>query len=182
MTGPRLADAVGTWTLDAAHSLAAFSVRHMTIARVSGRFDALDGEVVISVNPVPRAAISVRIGTASVTSGHAKRDELIRSADFLDTERFPELTFEGDVDEEAFGERWSLAGSLTVRGVPRPAVLEVTSGGIVEHRGATRAGFSATATIDRRDFGLAFGANMAGGGLVVSNEVRIHVEAELVRS
>ncbi|QYN18502.1 YceI family protein [Amycolatopsis sp. DSM 110486] len=168
----------GTWTVDAAHSLVAFSVVHMTIARVTGRFDVLDGEV---EGTLSGASVHVRVATGSVSSGHPKRDELIRSADFLDTERFPELEFTASCDR--FSARdWTLPGSLTIRGVTRPIELAVRTGGVVDHRGATRAGFSARTSLDRREFGLRFDGLLAGGGVMVSNLVDIVIEAELVRA
>ncbi|WP_432854022.1 YceI family protein [Amycolatopsis sp. CA-161197] len=168
----------GTWTVDAAHSLVAFSVVHMTIARVTGRFDVLDGEVEVTPSG---ASVHVRVATASASSGHPKRDELIRSADFLDTERFPELEFTASCDGFSAGD-WTLPGRLTIRGVTRPIELAVRTGGVVDHRGATRAGFSAWTSLDRREFGLKFDGLLAGGGAVVSNLVDIVIEAELVRA
>ncbi|WP_326834810.1 YceI family protein [Amycolatopsis rhabdoformis] len=177
-TVAELAELAGTWTVDAAHSLVAFSVVHMTIARVTGRFDVLDGEVDVTASA---ASLRVRVATASVSSGHPKRDELIRSADFLDSARFPELEFTASATGFSAGD-WTLPGLLSIRGVARPVELAVRTGGVVEHRGATRAGFSARTTLDRREFGLRFDGLLAGGGAVVSNRVDVVIEAELVRA
>ncbi|MGW4488022.1 YceI family protein [Amycolatopsis sp. NPDC004368] len=168
----------GTWTVDAAHSLVAFSVVHMTIARVTGRFDVLDGAVEVTERG---ASLGVRVATGSISSGHPKRDELIRSPDFLDSERFPEMEFTAAC-ERLPAVDWVLPGRLTIRGVARPVELEVRTGGVIDHRGATRAGFSARTSLDRREFGVRFDGLLAGGGAVVSNRVDVVIEAELVRA
>jgi polyisoprenoid-binding protein YceI len=180
MTKPPLEP--GTWTVDAAHTLVEFSVRHMTVARVTGRFAAVSGEAKVPDGDPLSASVSVSIDVASVSSGHPKRDELIRSADFLDAERFPVITFTSEPADQGADGQWRIPGVLTIKGVSQPATLYATFGGVISHRGATRAGFSATTTINRKDFGVSFGALLDSGGAVVSDAVTISLEVELVHA
>ena len=175
--------AAGTWTIDAAHTLVEFSVRHMTVARVTGRFAAVSGEVKVPDGDPLAATVSVSLDVASVSSGHPKRDELIRSSDFLDAETFPLITFTSEPAEPGNREgAWRIPGVLTIKGVSKPVVLDAVFGGVISHRGATRAGFSATTTVDRKDFGVSWGALLDSGGAIVSDTVTISLEVELVRA
>ena len=171
----------GTWTIDAAHTLVEFAVRHMTVARVTGRFGAVSGEVKVPDGDPLAATVTVSIDVSSVSSGHPKRDELIRSADFLDAATFPVITFTSEPAEDAGDGSWKIPGVLTIKGVSL-ATLNATFGGVISHRGATRAGFSATTTINRKDFGVSFGALLDTGGAVVSDTVTISLEVELVHA
>ena len=130
----------GTWTIDAAHTLVEFSVRHMTVARVTGRFAAVSGEVKVPDGDPTSATVSVSIEVASVSSGHPKRDELIRSADFLDAEHFPVITFTSEPADPGADGQWRIPGVLAIKGVSQPVTLYATFGGVISHRGATRAG------------------------------------------
>jgi len=172
----------GTWTIDAAHTLVEFSVRHMTIARVTGRFAAVSGEVKVPDGDPLAATVSVSIDVASVASGHPKRDELIRSADFLDAEHFPVITFSSEPADPGADRQWRIPGVLTIKGISQLVTLEATFGGVISHRGATRAGFSATTTINRKDFGVSFGAVLDSGGAIVSDTVTISLQVELVHA
>ncbi len=107
----------GTWTIDAAHTLVEFSVRHMTVARVTGRFAAVSGEVKVPEEGPLAATVAVSIDVSSVASGHPKRDELIRSADFLDAARFPVITFTSEPAEYGVDGNWKIPGLLTIKGV-----------------------------------------------------------------
>jgi polyisoprenoid-binding protein YceI len=109
----------GTWTIDAAHTLVEFSVRHMTVARVTGRFAAVSGEVKVPDGDPLAATVTVSIDVSSVASGHPKRDELIRSADFLDAATFPVITFTSGPAEDDGDGNWKIPGVLTIKGVSR---------------------------------------------------------------
>jgi len=172
----------GTWTIDAAHTLVEFSVRHMTVARVTGRFAAVSGEVKVPDGDPLAATVSVSIDVAGVASGHPKRDELIRSADFLDAEHFPVITFTSEPASLGADGQWRIPGMLTIKDISQPVTLHATFGGVISHRGATRAGFSATTTINRKDFGVSFGAVLDSGGAIVSDAVTISLEVELVHA
>jgi polyisoprenoid-binding protein YceI len=172
----------GTWTIDAAHTLVEFSVRHMTIARVTGRFGAVSGRVDVPEDNPLGATVTATIDVASVSSGHPKRDELIRSADFLDVGNFPVMVFHSEPAMRVADGRWRIPGELTIKGVSRPVELDATFEGVISHRGATRAGFSATTEINRREFGVTWNGTLDTGGAVVSDTIRITLEVELVRA
>ncbi|MFE3021828.1 YceI family protein [Streptomyces sp. NPDC059256] len=173
----------GVWQVDAAHSRVAFSVRHMTIATVYGRFGEVTGWVTVPADPTVESTVEATIGVASVSSGHPKRDELIRSPEFLDVQAFPHMTFSGSTISGSTPNRpYAVDGELTIKGTSRPVRLDIDFGGFVTHRGATRAGFHATTSINRRDFGLTFGALLDAGGAVVSDRVDITLDIELVLS
>ena len=109
----------GTWTIDAAHTLVEFSVRHMTIARVTGRFGAVNGTVQVPADNPLAATVTASIDVTSVSSGHPKRDELIRSADFLDAENFPVMTFISEHAVPGPQGHWRIPGQLTIKNVSR---------------------------------------------------------------
>ena len=167
----------GTWDIDAAHTLVRFSVRHMTVARVAGRFPVLTGTVAVPEDGDPVVSAEIEVG--SVQSGHPKRDELITSAEFLDAESYPHITF-ASTSFDAADDRYAVAGDLTIKGVTRSVVLDADFGGIITHRGAERAGFSASTTIDRKDFGVEWNALLDTGGAIVSDKVKLELEVELV--
>ena len=171
---------VGTWTIDAAHTLVEFSVRHMTIATVRGRFGVVDGVVTVPADDPLGATVKADIDVSAVTSGHPKRDELIRSADFLDAEQFPLMTFESTSAEHVGEDKWRILGTLSIKGQSRPVALDAVFGGVISHRGATRAGFSAVTQINRKDFGVTWSGALDTGGAVVSDTVQIALEVELV--
>jgi polyisoprenoid-binding protein YceI len=172
----------GTWTIDPAHTLVEFSVRHMTVSRVTGRFSVVSGEVKVPDDDPLAATVDVSIDVASVSSGHAKRDDLIRSADFLDAERFPVITFASRPAEYRADDDWKIPGVLTIKGISQPVTLDATFNGVIGHRGATRAGFSATTAVNRKDFGVSFNGVLDSGGAVVSDKVMISIEVELIRA
>jgi len=170
----------GTWVIDAAHTLVEFSVRHMTVAHVTGRFGTVDGAVTVPAGGAAEATVQVGIDVTSVSAGHPKRDDLIRSTDFLDVEQFPVISFTGGPLRPAADGHWQLPGELTIKGVTRPVVLDTVFGGVISHRGATRAGFSASTEVDRKQFGVSWNATLDTGGAIVSDTVRINLEVELV--
>ncbi len=172
----------GTWAVDAAHTTVEFSVRHMTIARVIGRFGAVDGVVEVPADDPRAATVKASIDVTSVSSGHPKRDELIRSEDFLDAAQFPVMTFESSPPEATSDEEWRIPGILTIKGVSHAVDLNTVFVGVINHRGATRAGFSATTQISRKDFGVTWNAGLDSGGAIVSDTIRITLEVELVLS
>lgn len=174
--------AAGTaWQIDPAHTHVEFSVKHLMIARVKGRFAGVSGTVELAPG-LAGSTVDVAIDAASIDTRDAKRDAHLRSADFFDVERFPELTFRSRrVIPTGMGE-FSIVGDLTIRGVTREVTLEVADEGRnTDPWGGERAGFSATTEIDRRDFGLTWNQALETGGVLVGNEVRIALEVELVR-
>jgi polyisoprenoid-binding protein YceI len=169
----------GRWSIDSAHTLVQFGVRHYTIARVAGRFTGVSGELVVADDPASAPRVHATIEVGSVQSGHPKRDELIRSPEFLDASGHPHMSFVSDRFTPLGDGRYAVGGALTIKGVTREVELEATFGGVVTHRGAVRSGFSATTTIDRRDFGITWNVLLDTGDLVVSHAVCIELEIEL---
>lgn len=170
---------LSTWTLDSAHTEVGFEVKHMMFAKVRGRFTGLKGTLRIGSPDEESTAVVIR--AASIDTGQAQRDEHLRSPDFFDVERFPRLTFEGTGVRRDEG-RLLLAGTLTIRDVARPVELEVEeSGRGTDPWGKERIGFTATARIDRRDFGLTWNQALETGGILVGNEVRVVIELQAVR-
>jgi polyisoprenoid-binding protein YceI len=169
------------WTLDATHSNVEFSVRHLMIATVKGRFADVTGTVSLDEYDPTRAEIDVTIATASVDTRVAQRDAHLRSADFFDVEQFPEMTFTSRT-VAVEGERLHVTGDLTIRGVTRAVRLDVRSHGRqLDPWGRERAGFEATGSIKRSDFGLTWNQALETGGVMVGDDVTITIDAELVR-
>jgi polyisoprenoid-binding protein YceI len=172
--------APGTWRIDPAHSAVAFSVRHLGVAKTRGRFGAFEGAVHVADDP-KASSVEVTIDAASIDTHEARRDEHLRSADFLDVERHPSLTFRS-TSVEGDGDRWAVDGELTILGVTRPVRLDVTyEGSTRDPWGGQRAAFSAHTEIDRESFGLTWNQALEAGGLLVGRNVKIELDVELVR-
>ena len=170
----------GVWTLDMSHSEIGFAVRHAGISKVRGRFTDASAEARIG-GSLAEASLHATVKTASFDSGDANRDGHVKGPDFFDVETFPEMTFRA-TSVEGDGEDYTLTGDLTIRGITKPIELEVEFTGVaVDPFGATRAGFSAEAEISRKEFGLTWNAALEAGGLLVSDKVKINVEAALVK-
>lgn len=174
------------WTLDAAHSLVEFSARHMMITTVKGRMADVRGTITIDETRPERSAVTVEIDTASIDTRSEQRDAHLRSADFLDVEQHPTLTFRSRRVEGASavtGARFRVVGDLTIRGTTREVSLDVVfEGRGRDPWGGERVSFSADARIDRREFGLVWNQTLETGGLLVSDEIRIHLELQAVRA
>lgn len=170
----------GTWNLDMSHSEIGFTVRHAGISKVRGRFTEATAEARVHES-LADASLHATVKTASFDSGDANRDGHVRGADFFDVENHPEMTFRATTIEGS-GEDYTLTGDLTIRGVTKPVELEVEFTGVaVDPFGATRAGFSAEAEISRKAFGLTWNAALEAGGFLVSDKVKIVLEAALVK-
>ncbi len=170
----------GFWLLDMSHSEIGFSVRHAGISKVRGRFTAATAEARVG-DSLADASLHATVNTASFDSGDANRDAHVKGPDFFDVEQYPEMSFRA-TGIEGDGEDYTLTGDLTIRGITKPVELEVEFTGVaVDPFGATRAGFSAEAEISRKEFGLTWNAALEAGGLLVSDKVKINVEAALVK-
>lgn len=169
-----------TWQIDPSHTDVGFAVRHLMISTVRGRFSDVKGTVSVDGDDFHTARVTVSIGTASVDTREPKRDAHLRSADFFDADRFPEMTFTSRrVEKTVRG--YALIGDLTIRGVTREIALAVVDEGRVRDPwGGVRAGFSATAVIAREDFGLTWNAALEAGGVLVGSDVKIAIDAELI--
>jgi polyisoprenoid-binding protein YceI len=172
------------WTIDPTHSSVEFSVRHLMITTVRGRLGLAAGTVLTGADPAKRE-VAVEIDAASIDTGTEQRDAHLRSADFLDAGNHPKLVFRSDKVEGDFsvpGDRFQVIGDLTIRGVTRPATLDVTfEGEGNDPWGGERSSFTATTRIDRRDFGLTWNQGLESGGVLVGNEVTIRLDVQLIR-
>ena len=170
------------WNIDPAHSAISFSVRHMVFAKVRGRFGSWSGTVRLDENDLTRSSVAVQIDAKSIDTGVADRDNHLRSADFLDTETHPHLKFASQrIEKNAGGYR--IHGELTIRDVTKPIVLEAEYAGQVKDPwGNQRRAFSATASLDRRDFGLKWNQALEAGGVLVGERVEIEIEVQAVKA
>ena len=175
--------AASTWRIDSAHSQVEFAVTHLMFSKVRGRFRTLAGTLELGPGgDVSRARVTALIPSASIDTGSADRDTHLRSPDFLDAERFPELRFESRSVAKGAGGALTVTGDLTIRGVTRPVQLTVVESGTQRDPwGHERVAYSATTTIDRREFGLTWNQLLETGGVAVSHDVGISLEIEAVR-
>jgi len=169
----------GTWTIDPVHSEVGFSVRHMMVSKVRGKFAGFSGELVTGHDPLD-SSVTATIDLTSIDTGNPDRDTHLRSADFFEVEQHQTMTYRS-TGVRAEGDDYVLDGELTLKGVTRPVPLRLELGGFgPDPYGGTRAGFTATGEIKRSDFGVDFNAVLETGGLVVSDKVAIHLEIEAV--
>jgi polyisoprenoid-binding protein YceI len=170
----------GVWKLDQAHSEIGFTVRHAGISKVRGRFTDAGAEARVG-STLADSTLHATVKTASFNSGEANRDAHVKGPDFFDVEQFPEMTFVA-TGVEGDGEEYTLTGDLTIRGVTKPVEVEVEFTGVaVDPFGATRAGFTGEAEISRKEFGLTWNAALEAGGVLVSDKVKISLDAALIK-
>ena len=173
--------AAGRWTIDPGHAEVAFIGRHFGLTKVRGRFPGVAGEVLIGQD-IAQSSVSVEIDMASVNSGDNTRDNHLRSSDLFDIEHHPRATFVSRTVVVS-GTRGRVTGDLTIKGVTRPVTLEVEYlGGAMDPWGNERAVFSAHTSINREDWGLTWNMLLETGGLLVSKEIRLEIEVELIRA
>jgi polyisoprenoid-binding protein YceI len=186
MTATSTSPATTTWTLDPDHSSIEFAARHMMITTVKGRIGDVRGTIVLDQTDPVRSTAEAEFNTASIDTRSVPRDQHLRSADFLDVENFPTLTFRstrltGSPLTEGAG--FQIIGDLTIRGVTREVALDATfEGRGTDPWGTEKVSFSADTKIDRRDFGLTWNAALETGGMLVSNDVKIHLEIQAARA
>jgi polyisoprenoid-binding protein YceI len=169
------------WNLDPAHSSVGFVVKHMMVSNVRGQFSSFTGTVTTQGQRPETAAIQVTIDAASIDTRNGDRDKHLRSADFLDVEKFPTITFTSKKVEVVGADKAKIVGDLTLHGVTREVVLEAELSPVVKDPwGNWRAGAHATTTINRKDFGITWSRTLDTGQLVVGDEVTITLDVELV--
>jgi len=172
--------AAGTYVIDASHSRVGFVARHLVVAKSRGEFSSFSGSVTIGEDPL-QSSVDVEVDIASVDTRDAKRDEHLRSDDFFAAEQFPTMHYRSTGVALGNKGRYVVNGELTVKGVTRPVELLVEfEGGITDPWGGSRAAFSASAEVNREDFGLTWNQVLEGGGVVVGKTVTIEIEAEAV--
>ena len=171
------------WNIDTVHSGINFSVRHMVVSKVRGRFAKFSGELAIDDDDLTRSSVNVAIDAASIDTGNTQRDTHLRSADFFDVEAFPELRFRSTRIEKRGDDRYAVVGQLTIRDVTREVSLDVEYGGRARDPwGNERLGFVATARVDRKDFGLRWNQALETGGVLVGDRIDIELELQGVRA
>ncbi len=170
------------WNFDPAHSAVTFSVRHLVLSKVRGRFAAWRGTVQLDEEDLTHSRVEVSIDAASIETGSADRDAHLRSQDFFDVERFPSLGFRSDRIEALGGDRYRVHGELTIRDVTRDVVLESElSGKAIDPWGNQRVAFTAKTAIDRGDFGLKWNQALETGGVLVGERVDIEIDVQAVK-
>lgn len=172
-----------TWNIDAAHSSVGFSIRHMVFSKVRGRFLKLTGAIQLDDRDRSKSWVEATIDAASIDTGTAQRDNHLRSAEFFDVERFPELRFRSTRVEDLGERRLRVIGELTIRGVTREIELDAeTAGRGIDPWGNERIGFVAKAAIDRKDFGLTWNQLLEAGGVLVGDRVDIELDVQAVNT
>jgi polyisoprenoid-binding protein YceI len=171
------------WNLDTVHSGINFSVRHMVVSKVRGRFTKFSGSVALDEGDLTRSTVEATIDATSIDTGTAQRDDHLRSPDFFDVEHFPQIRFRSTRIEKLGGDRYRLAGELTIRDVTRPVELDAEYGGRGKDPwGNERIGFTVKGSLDRKDFGLHWNQVLETGGVLVSDRVEIELEVQAVRA
>jgi polyisoprenoid-binding protein YceI len=170
----------GTWKVDPVHSSVEFHVKHLGIATVKGQFKEFEGTLVSDPDGVVAYGT---VDTASVDTRESQRDEHLRSADFFEVDRYPQIAFRSSEIRATGEDEFEIVGGLTIHGVTRPVTLHATLEGVEpeDHQGNTRVGISATTQINRSDFGMRFNAALGSGNVVVSDKVKILVEVSAVK-
>lgn len=172
-----------SWNIDTSHSGINFAVRHMVVSKVRGRFAKFTGSIELDESDLTRSTLEAKIDAASIDTGTPERDVHLRSADFFDTEAFPTLLYRGRRIEALSGDRYRVIGDLTIRDVTREVPLDVEYGGrATDPWGNERAGFSARASLDRKEFGLSWNQVLEAGGVLVGDRIEIDIELEVVRA
>ncbi len=175
--------AANTWQIDTVHSGINFSVRHLIVSKVRGRFTKWSGTLQIDEANSAASRVDVRIDAASIDTNDPQRDAHLRSGDFLDVEHFPEIAFTSTRVERVNDDEIRITGDLTIRGITHAVVLEVEQGGqIKDPWGNDRRGFSGKTTIDRKAFNVSFNQVLDTGGLALGEKVEINLELEAVKT
>jgi polyisoprenoid-binding protein YceI len=170
-----------SWTIDTAHSSVEFSVKHMMIATVRGRFTEFAGTVVLNEQNPEASSAEGWVEINSVDTRDAARDAHLRSGDFFDAEAHPRMTFRSTRIRRTGGDSFKVAGEMTIRGVTREVVFDVTyEGENMDPWGNRRRGFTAQTSFNRKDFGLTWNVALETGGVLVAEQVKVNVEMELI--
>jgi polyisoprenoid-binding protein YceI len=173
-----------TWKLDPAHSSAEFKVKHMMISNVKGSFSGLTGTLIENTVDRSLSSIEATVPVASVSTGDPQRDAHLKSADFFDAEKYPEMTFKSTQVVKKSEDEYSVTGDLTIHGVTKSVTFAVegpTAPG-KDPWGNTRIGISAATKINRKDFGLSWNATLETGGFLVGEDVHITIEAQFIKA
>ena len=173
---------MATWKIDPAHSEVNFSVRHMMISNVRGQFEQFTGTVNFNEENPALSSVEVQIETASINTRESMRDNHLKSPDFFDVEKYPDMTFKSKRVVAPGKNSGQIIGDLTIRDVTREVVLDVEYAGQAKSPwGATSAGFTATTKVNRKEFGLTWNQALETGGVLVGDDIKITIELEVVK-
>ena len=171
-----------TWQVDGAHSAVSLTVRHMVISKVRGRFAKWSAKLALDTADLARSSVDVELDAASIDTGVADRDAHLRSPDFLDAQKYPTLRYRSRRVEALSADHLRVVGDLTIRDVTREVVLDVEHGGQGKDPwGNQRVGFTATASLNRKDFGLTWNQALETGGVLVADRVDVEIELQAIR-
>ena len=171
---------MGKWIVDPDHSVAAFSIRHMMIANVRGQFNKIGGTIIFAPSQISDASVEITFDAASIITGIQKRDDHLKSADFLDVARYPLITFKSSRIEPLDVNRARVTGDLTIHGVTRQITLDAEFAGPVKDpfEDGLSMGFSTSATINRDDFGITWNQMLEANGIMVGREITLTIDLE----
>jgi polyisoprenoid-binding protein YceI len=169
------------WTLDTAHANVEFSIKHMMITTIRGQFQELEVDVKFDEQAPERSSVVARIKTASITTNQERRDGHLRSPDFLDTEKYPEMLFRSSAIAKVSDRDYRISGDLTIKDQTHPVVLDAQLlGTVTGMQGGLLTGISADTKISRKDWDLSWNVALESGGWLLGDEITIHIEFELV--
>lgn len=170
------------WNFDNSHSSVEFSIDHLVISEVTGKFTDYTGSVSTTNENFEEANIEFIIEVASINTDNSDRDDHLRGADFFDVAKYPQITFKSNSFKKVSGKKYQLSGDLTMHGVTKAVTFDVNYGGtVVDPWGNTKAGFKLTGELNRKDYGLTWSKALETGGLVVGDEVTLTVRVELAK-
>lgn len=169
--------AAGTWVIDPSHSSVEVVARHMVISKVRGRFTRFSGQIEVGETP-EASSVELTVDATSIDTADQRRDDHLRAGDFLDTERFPEITFRSTKVDGGRRGHWQVTGDLTVRGVTRPVTLDVELEGVGAAYGGPRLVVSGTLEVDREEFGLTWNMALETGGVLVGRQLKIELSIQ----
>ena len=171
-----------TYVIDPDHSQVIFKVKHMGISTVTGRFDLVEGNYTFDDADVSKSSVETTIQTASINTNKQKRDDHLKSPDFLNVDKNPTITFKSKEVKKGDGDDFTIVGDLTINGVTKQVELDAEYGGkAVDPMGNERTAFTAETRIDRKDYGITWNKTLDSGGLVVGDDVRIQLEVEGIK-
>jgi len=172
--------AQGTYGIDTAHSSVGFKVRHL-VSKVSGGFNDFDGTIVAYFGNLDSSSVEFTIQATSIDTKNEKRDSHLRSVDFFDVEKYPEITFKSSKITKIDGDSYAVVGALTMHGVSREITLTVDFLGEMTAMGGTRAGYELTTTLNRKDFEISWNRALDAGGFVLGDDVEININLEVIK-
>ena len=176
------AQATTKWAIDPTHSEIGFKVKHLMINTVSGKFGKFEGSVETDGDDFSTARINFTADVASINTNNEQRDGHLKGAEFFDGEKYPQFKFTGAKLNLVSGDKYTLTGDLDLHGVTKPVTLDVEFGGIAKDPwGNTKAGFTINGKVNRKDWGLSWNAPLETGGVLLSEEVKLHIEVQLAK-